>query len=180
MTDLRVRLRAETASSHARLDAALVTYDLTNRSDLSDYLSVHYLARLQIAVIVSEDAARLSNQQKLADIRSDLEVLSLKPPQCMKRSNSTSYHPLGLTYVMSGSSLGSKLLYKHWATATDTIVQQAGTFITNSKDSSEWTFFLAHVKTLKVSHDEVSDIVASANSVFEIFEAANDQVKRSR
>ena len=180
MNDLRVILRSKTASAHAQLDLALGEYNLTRRSDLSNYLRVHYLARLHLEDIFSTKEMRLSNQQKLNAIQSDFEVLGAELPQRMKRNNISSYHPIGLTYVMAGSSLGSKVLYKRWTASTDVIVQRAGKFITNAKDNSEWVVFLAHIGSLKVSQNEIDDIVLSANDVFEIYKTANDQVKESR
>lgn len=177
MSDLRNVLRSETAEAHERLDKELDSYDLTDHLSLSKYLCVHYLARSELSNLITVGKNRISNEQKIADIVKDLKVLAVNPPAILKFENRRPYHPLGLTYVMAGSSLGSKILYKRWNSGSNDAVKNAGRFLTSSKDSTEWKAFLVSIADLNIPPQEVEHIVTSANAVFMIYKTANDHVK---
>ena len=172
MNSLRAILREKTSDAHEALDAALIDYDLTSRSGLRDYLRVHYRARVQLTKLYSGHPIEVDHTQSLSALQSDLSVLGAKLPHPMNLELSGDLHPVGVTYVVAGSSLGSKLLFKHWSRAVDEKVRQAGTFMTRAKDNADWIKFLAYIDAADFSAKEIEHIVISANGCFAIFEAA--------
>ena len=176
MNDLHSYLKSGTYQAHKALDAELIGYDLTDRFELSQYLCVHYLARTSLSEIMSFHNQKSSNQKMLNDIALDLKILEVEPPLLKVNLGKAISHSLGLTYVLAGSSLGSKVLYKQWTLSSDDRVKRAGHFMKSSKDSSDWKTFLARLDTLMLTRPEIEHVVASANCVFEIYQAACDQV----
>jgi len=122
---LRDRLKRETWPAHKRLDQALIKHDLTTQLGLSSYLEVHYIARQTLNATFSvthKDSA-------LELIRNDLTTLGVGEPLVLETDSFTNPHPVGLTYVIAGSSLGSKVLYKVWSRSLDETVKRAGKFM---------------------------------------------------
>lgn len=180
MKSLRTLLRTETSDAHEGVDSALIDYDLTDRSGLSDYLRVHFLARRCLAEHYTGHTIEIDHSQSLSDLRSDLRILGADLPRPMTMTSVGILHPVGVTYVVAGSSLGSKFLFKQWSRAADEVVKRAGIFMTLAKDNSDWKKFLAYIDAAAFSAKEIDKIVASANSCFAVFEAAIRTVERAR
>ncbi len=170
-------LRDDTKAAHSRLDAALIKYDLTSAGGLHSYLSVHYLARLHLSDILFGYDDLRDESERLDDLQADISELGAALPVWASRPKRANMHALGLIYVMAGSSLGGKVLFKEWDCSRDPVVKNANRFVTRSKDSAVWTKFLAHLGAQSFSHQEIAQIVESANHGFEIFEAANNEIK---
>jgi heme oxygenase len=113
------------------------------------------------------------NDKALGHISEDLATLGVTKPAFHTNEPLSAPHPLGLTYVIAGSSLGSKVLFKIWNTSTDDIVKRAGKFMSFAKDSSDWKDFLAHIETCVYSEEDTKTIIYSANYCFAVFESAN-------
>lgn len=177
MNDFRAILRQETADAHAELDAALIEYDLTTRVGLASYLSVHHVARDALSpTFQGHDGVR--NTEILNDIKHDLAILGSVLPKNTVQAR-TDLHPLGLSYVIAGSSLGSKVLFKEWHHSKDPRVMSASKFMTSSKNSTDWLAFLKKTDSLQLSKVELSEAIDSANAVFLTYSAANIMIKTS-
>lgn len=177
MNEIRSILREKTSAAHSDLDAALIKYDLKTQSGLGSYLSVHAIARQCIGESSKDFRDLIKNHAKIRDLRADLSVLGVSLPVCgMQRFNII--HPLGLIYVIAGSSLGSKILYKDWAMADDCVVKCAGKFLTSSKESADWVDFLERTDKLKLTQTELDDVVLTANTVFSIYKTANNIISQ--
>jgi len=178
MHKLRERLRADTATAHQALDDALGVYDLTRVTGVSNYLSVHYLARLHLCKYIEDTPNRWDNACRLSDLKSDLSALTCPLPHWGEGLSVQKCHMLGLTYVIAGSSLGSKILYKRWLCATNERVKKAGRFLESSRNSVSWNKFLEDINEADFTEGEVQQIVAAANHGFSIFQVANNQVMK--
>ena len=176
MKDFRFRLREETSEAHTRLDKSLVKYDLSTYSGLASYLCVHYLARYHLHDSIFGHENLRDDGSKLEDLRHDFDQLGLSAPKWHFAPKAEPHHALGLTYVMAGSSLGGKLLYKDWARADDPAVQAASRFMTNAKSSTSWKMFLTYLDNSTFLEKEIQDIIKSANYCFGVFEAANQEI----
>jgi heme oxygenase len=173
---VRKRLKIETALAHQRLDHALIKHDLTSRQGLSDYLRVHYIARYALNSTFSVH----NNDKAISYLSDDLATLGVTEPVVEIKKEIEAPHPLGLTYVIAGSSLGSKVLFSVWNSSTDKTVKRAGKFMAFAKDSSDWRDFLAHIAMYDYSEEEIKRIVRSANYCFAVFESANERMIRGR
>lgn len=176
MDGIRKRLKNDTALAHQRLDHALIKHDLTSRQGLSDYLQVHYIARKALNSTFSVN----NDDKAISYLSADLATLGVIEPAVETKEIIEAPHPLGLTYVIAGSSLGSKVLYKVWSSSTDEIVKRAGKFMAFAKDNSDWRDFLAHIAMYDYSEKEIKEIVRSANYCFAVFESANKSMIRGR
>ena len=174
--NLRFKLRNETQEAHNRLDAALVAHDLTTISGLRAYLCVHFLAGTHMQNLLCGYDFLRDDAEKLAFLRADFEIMGGTPPSWPDAPRAKECHAVGLIYVMAGSALGSKLLYKTWRTASDDDVLSVHNFMTYAKDSKIWHKFLDYTENTLFSESEVESMVEAANYCFGIFEAANNQV----
>jgi len=173
---MRFQLKEGTQQAHERLDKALIRYDLTTLPGLRAYLSVHFLARIHIQKILTGYENLRDDKEKLFSLRADFEGLNVRPPSWREAPEIGNYHPLGLIYVMAGSSLGSNLLFKQWSKAMDINVLSVNNFMTSAKDNQLWRNFLVHISNTSFSEAETKSIVAAANHCFSVFEAADKQV----
>lgn len=179
MNTLRHVLREETSSAHTQLDQALISYDLSQKDGLTKYLTIHYLARLHLTKMLSSLENLRDDKARLEDLSMDLSLLGAPLPSWRVEPDQMPKHPLGLIYVMAGSSLGSKILYKNWESSTDSLVKSANRFVTNAKNNDIWRRFLTYIERNEFSSEETQDIISSANFCFAVFEAANNQLKSS-
>ncbi len=177
MNALRVTLRDRTSEAHSKLDKALIVYDLSQLSGLTSYLKIHYLARQHLTKLLSGLDELRDEAERLEDLSKDLSALGAPLPNWSQPPDMSPQHPLGLIYVMAGSSLGSKLLYKQWDTSHDPLVKRADRFVTHAKNNDIWTRFLAYLDSHEFSSEETEHIIASANYCFSVFEAAHKDVK---
>ena len=174
--NLRFKLRSETQEAHNRLDMALIAHDLTTLCGLKAYLCVHFLARTHVQALLSGYEFLRDDAEKLACLKADFDIMGVAPPSWPGAPRAKQCHAVGLIYVMAGSALGSKLLYKTWRTASDSDVLSVHNFMTCAKDSQIWNKFLAYTESTRFSQSEVDSMVEAANYCFGIFEAANNHV----
>lgn len=178
MNELRFTLRSKTTEAHKRLDEALCVYDLKTRIGLTQYLKVHLLACLHLNELVTSDDLRCEMYEKIIALRSDLKVLNAAPSLSDILLPKTYQHPLGLTYVIAGSSLGGKLLAKQWAKSRDPVVRNAGKFINNAKATDSWKRFLTYTELNSFNPEEVEKIISAANYCFSVYEAAHQAISK--
>jgi len=179
VNELRKKLREETSCAHKSLDFALSCYDLTSRNGLANYLNVHLLVRDLLAKTHSGHEIEIDHSDSIAAIRSDLTKLGVSVVEDLHWMPKSYLHPVGLTYVIAGSSLGSKVLYKKWAQSTDDSVILAGEFMALAVDNSDWLKFLEYIDATSFSDSETDDIVMSANQRFTLYKTAAQQVDRN-
>jgi heme oxygenase len=177
MNTLRHVLREETSDAHTQLDKALISYDLSQKDGLAKYLTIHHLARQHLTKMLSGLEDLRDDLARLEDLSMDLSTLGAPLPSWIITPDKSPKHPLGLIYVMAGSSLGSKILYKNWESSTDSSVKSANRFVTNAKNNDIWKRFLAYIERNEFSREETEDIISAANFCFTVFEAANNQLK---
>lgn len=178
MNTLRSTLRYETATAHERLDQALCVYDLTTQTGLAKYLKIHLLACLHLRGLTTDNDFRREIDAKVSSIQADLDVLNATLSSHKLPTSNAQQHPVGLTYVIAGSSLGGKLLFKDWAKSIDPVVQNAGKFMHSAKITDSWKKFLTYIDKHDFSSEEVEEIVSSANYCFGVFEFAHQAIAK--
>ena len=177
---MRFLLRSETRDSHSRLDAALITHDLTTLPGLRAFLSVHYLARMHLQKILSGYEFLRDDSEKIAMLCADFDIMDVPLPRWETEPEIGDFHSLGLIYVMAGSALGGKLLYKQWSAAQDTHVLNVKNFMTGAKDHQCWNGFLSYINAQRFDPMEMDKMIVAANYSFGVFEAANNQMNETR
>lgn len=176
MNSLRSTLRFETAIAHERLDQALCVYDLTTQRGLAQYLKVHLLACLHLNQLTTDEGFRCEIATKISSIQADLGVLNTTLSSHKLPTSNAYQHPVGLTYVIAGSSLGGKLLFNDWAKTIDPVVKKAGKFMHSAKITDSWKKFLTYIDKNDFSSEEIEKIVSSANYCFGVFEYAHQAI----
>ena len=175
------RLRQSTASQHRRLEESPVSLRLM-QDDLSlqDYIS--YLLRMKSVIFYSEQIiypqldgllADLAERKKLHWIEADLIALGADPASMEYQpgffSEATTGFYLGFAYVIEGSTLGGRVLYKQ-------VQKRLG--ITNSLGASffygygpdtgtKWKIFLETVGDFAVAAKAETQIISGARRAFE-------------
>ncbi|KCZ50255.1 biliverdin-producing heme oxygenase [Hyphomonas pacifica] len=172
MQTLRQRLRAETAEDHARLDAMMSRHDLTTPQGLTAYLQINYLALTCLKPVMTGHMDLPAPRLLLPEIRQDLSALGAPLPRWEDQPDPGEPHPLGLIYVIAGSSLGARFLYLQWKATENTVVQTAGNYLSSLKAESDWNLFLRHASGLDADEAEVLQIMKSARVGFTIFSSA--------
>lgn len=170
---LRFHLRQQTAEAHARLDAAVGEFD--SRESYGRYL--HALLAFREPIETALGRATLPDDFKPRDIaqaiRADMIDLGIDPPGDTQPAARTSLNTpsavLGTLYVLEGSALGARLLYKRAQELGFTagfgarhLAQQAG-------DRESWPKFLALLERHPSSESE-----ATARASIAAFELALD------
>ncbi|WP_298913165.1 biliverdin-producing heme oxygenase [uncultured Algimonas sp.] len=166
MSELRQRLRRDTADSHNRIDARMGSLDLTTVGGLSKLLSAHYLVQSLFGALADE---RL---EFLPELRRDLDALGTARPVWTDPPGAQGVHPLGYRYVVSGSHMGARLLHRDWMQARDPQVRAAGRYLQANLDSRAWPDLLAEMKAADPAAIDADHVVASANRVFEAYDRA--------
>ncbi|KCZ56302.1 hypothetical protein HY29_09635 [Hyphomonas beringensis] len=178
MQTLRARLKAETAEDHARLDAMMSQHDLTTPEGLAVYLQINYLALTCLEPVITGHQDLPPPRLLLSEIRQDLSELGAPLPRWEDQPDPGQPHPLGLIYVIAGSSLGARFLYLQWQKAENPAVQNAGRYLSSLKAESDWNLFLGHASEIDADEAEILQIVRSARVGFKIFSSACAQLNR--
>ncbi|MBR9808032.1 MAG: biliverdin-producing heme oxygenase [Alphaproteobacteria bacterium] len=152
--------------------------DLTTPEGLAVYLQVNYLALTCLEPVMAGHQDLLAPRLPLPEIRQDLSALGAPLPQWDERPDPGNPHPLGLIYVISGSSLGARFLYLQWAKTENISVRAAGNYLSSLKAESDWNLFLRHTSDIETDEAETLQIVRSARVGFSIFSTACEQLNR--
>lgn len=167
---LRQRLRHETTMAHEALDTRLSKLELTKVGGLSVFLEAQSMA-LGALEKMSEQA-RTSETIRILHRAADADLNSLgvnptqNPPSLAARPE-----PLAIDYIVAGSRLGTAVLRKRWAEATDPTVKNASSYFTAPVFIETWREFCQTADSLPGDCASSDRIVADANALFDFFEA---------
>ncbi|WP_084419591.1 biliverdin-producing heme oxygenase [Henriciella litoralis] len=182
MTNLRMRLRAETREEHALIDDLYGQHDLSGREGLAVFLRAQALALswcLSALPYAMADRARNLNGMICA-IADDLAGLGA-PAQTDRRSPPARFElePLGLIYVVAGSRLGARLLVRDVLRSEDATVRTATRFLTCPEGDALWRDVLEELSEWSGSQDEEERIIAAARAGFGWFAIAHQDTHRT-
>lgn len=169
---LRERLRRETRGPHDRVDAAFGQFDLLRTGGFSRFLAAHLAALDSLAQCTSHSAFSDAGLD-LGDMRralvDDLDQLAgtrvkAEPPL------DTTLDTLAVSYVISGSRLGMKLLKSRWDRATEPAVRRAHRYIGMSPNRNAWRDICARLTAQTAGSGDW--VVSDAITTFAVFESA--------
>lgn len=165
------RLRAQTRSDHARVDAAFSQFDLTCSQGYAGFLTAQARVLPALETLLRPAETIPGWQGRAALLLQDLRALNLPAPQ----TQTPQLPPggaawWGALYVMEGSRLGGAVLARrvpdHFPKA----------FLTATHPPGAWRELLTRIDHLALDRNEQSASIAAAKSVFSAFErAARDQ-----
>jgi heme oxygenase len=156
-------LRIATRDDHARIDRALLPFDLSVAHDYRIFLNIHFaaLSALQ-ADWRRQDGADFARMMHC--VRDDLRILGCEttaPPTPLGASASLS-KGLGIAYVIRGSRLGAAVLR----------LGVNGRFPTSYLDfvpALSWRQFLIQLETIADDPNATDEAVGAARSAFNTF-----------
>jgi heme oxygenase len=171
--DTRETLRRETRVDHRRVDDAFGMLDISTYNGLATFLQAHLLALAAIEPIVAWlTPTELRPPQMLELLQNDLARLDMKPLPSASFSHLNYSNPVGLSYVIAGSHLGSAFLRMTWNNTSDIRVLAAGNYRNSQKMRAYWPNLLLHFKHTNYDEEEIKLIVGGAKAAFNTFEHA--------
>ena len=150
----RAWLKSRTDAVHARLDADLSTFDLTQLDEYRAFLAVHRLALpvLERAIAESEFSLRLpawDGSQREDALAADLEGTGQQTPAATTQPKLTTEHAWGVAYVLEGSRLGGKVLTRRAMRSADERVRENTKFLSH-RGTIRWPEFIAKMEVALV------------------------------
>ena len=181
--NLRSRLREQTRDAHDSVDTLFGQHDLATREGLSITLQAHAIAlRRSLAALPGRNSRSYARTLliMLAAIESDLAALGVSPTGVDQSDpTDTAIHPLGLIYVIAGSSLGARILLSDIRKSNDPDVVSATRYFSCPESAEMWKSVSTTLMRWTGSKDEEKMIIASAQTAFLWFEAAHRSVQKA-
>ena len=173
-TDLRHVLRQETRQEHDALDRAISTLDITRIDGFCRFLHIHHtcftamqtraLAACQSRLALADMVDGLSRD--LSAVGAQKAALHLALPPRLD--------PLAVDYMVAGSRLGTKVLHRIWAQATDPMVRQADGYFGLTGTPTLWPDTCHNLSRVPVDTPRAAAIVADTKTLFQLFSTAFD------
>lgn len=165
-----IMLRETTRREHQLIDAKLSLLDLTAASTYRIFLNIHYAALRSLAV-----AWRREDHQEfgglLDRLRSDLAAMGAAVDERIRPLDAAlaPAHRLGVSYVIRGSRLGSKVLRRR-------VPPHLSTSYLAHEPALSWPVFLAQLELQagEIGSHAQAQIIDGAKLAFGAFEAAAD------
>lgn len=175
------RLRQETAESHQKLeDNRLSKAILTPSVSIQDYQT--YLAALwgvtvacedQIFPAISHTITDLTERYKSQLILDDLLATGFTQAEIdalavYRFQFSTVAEALGIMYVLEGSTLGGRFLYKHIHEVLGFTPENGASYFWGygAQTGNLWKTFISSLTQFVDAHDEKDEVIVSAKKTF--------------
>lgn len=167
MTSVIAELRSATAACHARVESHFSSL-LSPAPSIDEYR--HFLGAMYAfhgAMEPALEAVLPRSRDRLDALLLDLRALDLSPPSVLCEVPSLDSHglALGAAYVVDGSSLGARVLFRHLSPRLDA----SFAFLERSGEGAV-SAFRALVATLDAHGAERDDIVSGAVATFDVLE----------
>lgn len=179
--NFRFVLRDQTQAQHERVDAALSGLDLTEAGDYGTFLKIHVhcFAQMQSAVAPGGSLAQaLGGMVRRAT--GDLAALG-QAPGVAAASLERPVEPLAASYVVEGSRLGSRVLARQWAEASDSRVRGAGAYLSHPHPTDGWRAVCDRLALVEPGSPLATTVLADTRRLFYLFlDATRHFGERSR
>lgn len=168
---LRHRLRQDTVDAHVALDQAVSGFDLCTVGGLSGFLAMQAgaLAHLQSQARAAQTGPLIDSL--LQRVRQDQAALGCGPVPPPSAGAPDDIHPVAIDYVIAGSRLGSQVLARRWAAATDARVRRAKAYFAQAADTSAWRGFCRLAEQMPANSAEADLIVIDSRRLFVFYHA---------
>lgn len=168
---LRERIRQDSADLHHALDTSMGSLCLRDPADLATFLKINERALSALAGhpgIGGRIAAGL-----VIRLRRDLDILGaeLLPPAPPLPADLS---PLAVDYVVLGSRLGTSVLRRDWARATDPLVQQACTYFSAPAQVDAWREFCGQTGNMPSTGNDADCVSGDILQIFRLFCSSAD------
>ncbi|WP_156807835.1 biliverdin-producing heme oxygenase [Henriciella marina] len=164
------------------MDALFSQHDLSTRNGLSSVLRAHSVALNRTLSALSNQTSTYAKtlQTMIAAIDEDLKALDeAVPGERHFADPAPDVHPLGLIYVIAGSTLGARILLSDIQASGDPKVAAATRYFACPATSEMWKSVSKTLKCWSGQPHEENKIVTSAQTAFSWFEAAHSTVQKA-
>ncbi|MEX0337627.1 MAG: biliverdin-producing heme oxygenase [Arenibacterium sp.] len=168
--NLRARLRTDTQSSHAALDALVSGFDLATSKGLAGFMAMQAGALSKLAPLVEHAQCEALIRHLRDLVARDLVTLKTRAVRVEPKWASTP-HQVAIDYVIIGSRLGTQVLQKRWAASTDAQAQAADAYFSAPSFVELWRQFCDRNTGLPAIGPYADRIVSDANQVFDFYHA---------
>lgn len=171
-------LRAATASSHERVDAAFSEFSLNDHAGYSAFLAAHHyvlpgceraLAAFGAVDMLADWAQRVRTPALLLDMAEVGVKAADSMPSLVQPSAAEAF---GMLYVLEGSRLGGAVLAKRLTTNPDARCRNATRYLMHGDGMRFWPSFVAALEASDTVHDNMDAVTAGAIATFALFETA--------
>lgn len=173
--NFRTILREATRPEHDRLDGMFTALDIAAHAGFARFVSVHlacFTAMSERAPtgghahgLLCEMTQRLGLDNALLSGAEAGDGIAL--PACID--------PRAIDYLVAGSRLGSKVLFKRWAGSSDPVVQRAHHYFSLDSDPSFWRATCDALAAIDPAGPEAKRIVADTKALFGLFSSVYAQ-----
>lgn len=173
----RAQLRQDTHPRHIRIEAAFDTLDITRRDDLRIFLEAHALALTGLPDILDPDWPYWAGEvRRLSSaLRDDIAAVGGSDPAGLAGNLMAGFpvppHPLGISYVIAGSRLGSQILAKRLRDHQEPDSGLMSKYLSHSLQPDAWPNLCAALEMIS-TNDEQAAVSGSAAFMFDRFENA--------
>lgn len=164
----RHRLRRDTSSAHATLDTLLSKLDLTTAEGLAPFLVIQNRALRSLAPLSTSAATSAVIRDLIDRTGADLDQLGT-PGGMAPPAPSQMVDPMALDYLVAGSRLGTAVLAKRWAQATDPKVQRASAYFAGQSHLELWQSLCHQLSSMPADHCQAEKIINDSNLLFEFY-----------
>jgi len=171
-TDFRHALRERTRTDHDLLDRMITTLDIAQLHDFRVFLQIHhccFLVMQSLSLDQGLSTAPLSNM--IDGLAMDLDIVSCNQSE-IDLPIPSALDPLSIDYMVAGSRLGSKILYKRWSASTHPCVQRANTYFGQTSDPKLWSETCRALSAVPSTSERADIIVEDTKTQFQLFAAA--------
>lgn len=166
---LRQFLKNKTASLHGKLDALITPLATGDAADYTRFLVVQYRARLPIERLISALNRPNSPPEQTPLIVADLASLNWPmPPAAHPFALPENAHPIGLYWVLAGSSLGNRMLLRRVQAANPALPTQ---FLADGLMAAYWKHLKPQLDA-QLRSEDAAHALAAAKATFDHFLAA--------
>lgn len=170
--NFRTILRETTRPEHNRLDTMFSALDIAQPAGLQRFIGVH----LSCFRTMSSRALNGSHSHSLlslmvCSLALDVEILG-GSGRCTINSLPANIDPLAIDYLVAGSRLGSKVLYKRWSISDVSIVRRANNYFGLATDPSFWQLTCTALADIDPNSARADAIVQDTKILFELFSTA--------
>ncbi|WP_298435208.1 biliverdin-producing heme oxygenase [uncultured Jannaschia sp.] len=170
---LRDRLRHETRTAHADVDARFGAYDIVQPGRYEDFLTAHLDALTSLDARAdhrSGEDVRRDIAEMRGRIRQDLRRLGrADPPVAPPSTAGGPLHPDALRYAVWGSQIGMSFLHRRWAALPRTPVRTSSRFLTTPFAPPLWKALCRRLAATPATGDMSDRVVADAGRIFDIY-----------
>lgn len=162
--DYRLVLRVQTRKAHDRLDHLISSLDITSIAGFERFCKIHItmfeaLAPFDRSPATSELIAAL--QRDIAAVSTDdvcVSSLAMRP-----------LHPLAVAYIVEGSRMGTQVLQKRWAAATDPKIKAANAYFGLVPTPDRWRDVCDRLRRVPNASEQAEKITQDVLEIFNSF-----------